>query len=425
MTVAQLTIHPHEADQAAEWFAQIAAMSLDTAGVSRPAFSDKETEVLVFLAGLGRSLGLSVRWDAGQNLIVSLPQDADAHRYVLIGSHVDTVPMGGNYDGLAGVLAGFLCLARAQTLGHRFARPVKVLAMRGEESAWFGPCYMSSKALLGALTKPELAAPHKGDGRCLAAHMAGVGIDMAPILAGRALIDQAEVLEYLELHIEQGPLLIGKDVPAAIVPAIRGNLRYKSMTCRGLSGHSGAVPRAFRQDAVMGLADLLMRLDENWQTILQKGDDLVLTSGIVSTDPEHHALSRIADTVHFSLDIRSQSDAVLAAMEELLQDEMRMVSRARGVTFEAGDAIKTPPARLDETLVQSLEAAMARLGLDPLRMASGGGHDAAVFANAGVRSAMVFVRNQNGSHNPDEAMEIEDFLVGASILYEHLRENRS
>src|SRR5690606_18187112 len=128
---------------------------------------------------------------------------------------------------------------------------------------------------------------------------------------------------YLELHIEQGPLLIGKNIPAAIVSGIRGNFRHRNIRCVGEAGHSGAVPRAYRRDPVLAMADLLVRLDESWSTILNMGDDLVLTSGMVGTDPANHAMSRIPDEIGFSLDVRSQSAKTLDDMRRLLEAEMR------------------------------------------------------------------------------------------------------
>lgn len=414
----------HAADHALaeRLFAEIAAMTPDTEGVSRPAFSDIETRTLKFLEDFARSEGLDVWYDAGCNANFSLPGDRDAERFAVIGSHVDSVPFGGNYDGLAGVVAGLVCLARAHRTGQRFARPVHVLAMRGEESAWFGPCYIGSKALTGTLAGREMDALHKGDGRTLEAHMDKIGLPVVDIRAGKPLIDLDRIEAYLELHIEQGPLLIGKDIPAAVVSGIRGNIRYRSITCYGEAGHSGAVPKAYRRDPVLAMADLLVRLDESWTTILNKGDDLVLTSGIVATDPEKHAMSRIPDSVSFSLDIRSQKASTLDDMRELLESEMREIERDRKVRFETGEELRVEPALCDRDLVAGLEKAMVRTGLEPFIMPSGGGHDAAVFAGAGVPSAMVFVRNRNGSHNPQEAMEIDDFLAGVDILFAFLAE---
>lgn len=146
----------------------------------------------------------------------------------------------------------------------------------------------------------------------------------------------------------------------------------------------------------------------------------MLTSGIVSTDPKRHAMSRIPDEVGFSLDIRSQSQDVLDAMTILLKEEINDIECERRVKFDLDPAHITPPALMDTEVVKNLEKAMSRIGLKPTTMASGGGHDAAIFANAGIPTAMIFVRNQNGSHNPLEAMKTEDFLAGTSIIYEHL-----
>lgn len=401
-------------------FGEIAGFSPDVEGVSRPAFSDIETRTLSFLEDFARREGLEVWYDKGLNANFCLPGDRDAERYTLIGSHVDSVPFGGNFDGLAGVVAGLLCLLRAKRRGTRFSTPVHVLAMRGEESAWFGPCYIGSKALTGTLAASELKACHKGDGRTLDAHMGALGIDMEPVRAGRPLMDLSRVSAYLELHIEQGPLLVGKGIPAAVVSGIRGNIRYRSVRCLGEAGHSGAVPRAFRRDPVLAMADLLVRLDESWATILAKGDDLVLTSGIVGTDPKMHAMTRIPDQISFSLDLRSQSARVLDEMRELLETEMAQIERDRKVRFELDEELRVEPALCDPALVSGLSAAMREAGQEPFVMASGGGHDAAVFSAAGVPAGMVFVRNRNGSHNPQEAMELPDLLSATDILHQYL-----
>ncbi|MDD7909927.1 Zn-dependent hydrolase [Pseudovibrio exalbescens] len=394
----------------------------DTEGVSRPAYSEIETESLKYLADFARGNGLHVEYDALENAIFSLPQDAKATQYVLIGSHIDSVPQGGNFDGLAGILAGLLCLLKAKQVGLRFKRPVKVIALRGEESAWFGPCYISSKALLGHLHLDELAARHKEDGRTLAEHMHDIGIDMEPIERGDQFLSPSSVLEYLELHIEQGPLLVEKKLPAGIVTGIRGNFRHRNIRCIGEPGHSGAVPRAYRHDPVFALADLLTRLDESWLTLLQKGNDLVLTSGIVGTDPNRHAMTRIPDEVGFSLDVRSQSKAVLNGMREMLAQEMATIEADRGVRFILDDEHRVEPALCDSRIVHGLSRAMNEIGYEPFHMASGAGHDAAVFANSGISTGMVFVRNRNGSHNPLEAMDISDFMVGTEIFYSYLME---
>jgi beta-ureidopropionase / N-carbamoyl-L-amino-acid hydrolase len=401
-------------------FDEIARRTADDKGVSRPAYSDIETATLEYLADCARAEGLDVSYDRGRNAWFSLPEDTDAEDYVLVGSHVDSVPRGGNFDGLAGVLAGLVCLVKSRREGVKFARPVKVIAMRGEESAWFGPCYIASKALLGVLEPGEQSAPHKGDGRPLIDHMSDIGVDVDAVQGATPLMDHKHILAYLELHIEQGPMLVEKQQPAAIVSGIRGNIRHKRIACIGEAGHSGAVPRAYRHDPVLAMAELLNRLDESWLTILQKGDDLVLTCGMLGTDVATHALSRIPDSVGFSLDIRSQDTSALNEMRELLHQEARYIAKDRGVKFQFDEEIFTSPALCDEGIVEDLTGAQRRLGQKPFVMPSGGGHDAAVFANAAVPTGMIFVRNRGGSHNPEESMEISDFLEATDIIFEYL-----
>lgn len=410
-----ITLKPLSA-LAAQIFDDIRALSADQAGVSRPAFSGIESDTLACLARYARAEGLVVEEDAGRNLLFSLPEHAEAERFTVIGSHVDSVPMGGNYDGLAGVIAGLMVLISARRGLCAPLRPVKVLALRGEESAWFGACYLGSKMLTGRLPEAEFQARHKGDGRPLSAHLQDLGLDTAPIAARQPICDLSRIDAYLELHIEQGPLLVERDLPAAVVTGIRGNIRYREARCIGQPGHSGAVPRAYRHDPVLAFAELMHRLDATWQHLLNKGQDLVVTSGVVGTDPTRHAIARIPDTLSFSLDIRSQDAETLAQMRTYLQTEMADIARSRGVQFELGAETAVAPARMDPDLVAGLERAMAQISGKAFSMASGGGHDAAVFAQAGVPAGMVFVRNRNGSHNPDEAMEISDFMVGVDIL---------
>jgi N-carbamoyl-L-amino-acid hydrolase len=193
------------------------------------------------------------------------------------------------------------------------------------------------------------------------------------------------------------------------------------VVCRGEAGHSGTVPRWLRRDAVFATSDLLMRLDEHWNRLLERGIDLVVTAGVYSTDPERQAISRIPGEVFFSFEVRSQSFETLEGFYELFRSECRAVSDQRGVVFEFDERIYTEPARMNETIIQRLVTGSDQLGYTTELIPSGAGHDAAVFANAGVPSGMIFVRNRNGSHNPDEAMTIEDFMKGAELMYEFAR----
>jgi N-carbamoyl-L-amino-acid hydrolase len=407
---------------AEELFAALRAVGDDGVGITREAYGPRESAAHEVVAQAGARLGLAVARDAAANLSLTLRGREPELPALACGSHLDSVPQGGNFDGAAGVLAGLLALACLGGEDTRPRRSICLYALRGEESAFFGRAYLGSSALFGRLTAADLATRRSGDGETLGACMAACGAAVARIARGEVLLDPASLHAWMELHIEQGPVLEARGLPLAAVTGIRGNLRYRSVVCHGEAGHSGAVPRWLRHDAVFATADLLHRLDGHWQRLLGAGHDLVLTSGVLGTDPAEHALARIPGTVRFSFEARSQSEETLAAVDQLFLDECARVGEERGVRFEPGRRIDTEGAVMDAEWTARLRAAIRQMGIDDQPMPSGAGHDSAVFARAGVPSAMLFVRNGHGSHNPREAMAMEDFLLGAEALYRCLRE---
>ncbi len=402
---------------ALEIFDEARRMSPDVEGVSRPAFSPTETAMLDYLDGIARRHGLVTWRDAGANLMIARPGDSRVEaRHGLLGSHVDTVPQGGNYDGLAGVVTALLALIALEREGAATALPIRVIALRGEESALYGHPYMGSKALFGLLDGRALAARSSLDGRPLRDAMAECGIDMARVEKGEPLVERDHIAFFLELHIEQGPLLIDRNWPVAAVTGIRGNIRHRQVRCFGEAGHSGAVPRWLRKDAVMATADLLIRMDEHWNVIQQHGGDLVLTCGIFHTNPAHNAMTRIPSETSFSFEARSQQATTLRAVEGLLHSECEIIERERGVRFVFDEPVYSKEAFLDASIVEALKTACAEEGLPAETAPSGAGHDAAIYSQAGIRSGMLFVRNANGSHNPHEAMDIDDMLQGVRVF---------
>ena len=203
--------------------------------------------------------------------------------------------------------------------------------------------------------------------------MAKAGVDIAPITEARHLVDPAHFHCWMELHIEQGPVLVAKDKPVGIVTGIRGNARYPRIVCRGEAAHSGAVPRWLRHDAVLAMAELLMRIDEHWRVLLEWGEDLVVTSGIVETNAQEHAISRVPGEVSFALEFRSQDTRTLRSFEALVRSECAQIEAKRGVTFELGASVYTEPARMSAALVELIESIAAGSGVPCEIMASGGG----------------------------------------------------
>jgi N-carbamoyl-L-amino-acid hydrolase len=401
---------------AEDLFAALRRATGDGVGITRDSYGAGESTALDIIEAASRAHGLDAERDAAANLVVTRPGADPALPVLACGSHLDSVPQGGNYDGAAGVIAGLLALVGIRADGFTPRRGIRLYGLRGEESAAFGRAYTGSSALFGKLTKDDLTLRHARTGRSLEDCMRDAGAAIERIAAGDVLLDPATLFAWLELHIEQGPVLTARKLPVAAVTGIRGNVRHRTVTCTGEVGHSGAVPRWLRRDAVFASADLLTRMDSHWQHLLAQGHDLVVTTGAFGTDPAEHAIARIPGTVRFSFEARSQSQETLDAFHALFESECRHTEETRGVGFQMTRRLDTAPAVMDSFWVERLRGIIRRLGLPDEPMASGAGHDAAVFANAGVPSAMVFVRNQNGSHNPNEAMEMDDFLTGAEVL---------
>jgi N-carbamoyl-L-amino-acid hydrolase len=403
----------HLADDLFQTFRE---MSFDGIGISRETYGPGETNAMQVIEDMARGHGFETSWDAARNLIVRLLGRAPELPVVATGSHLDSVPQGGNFDGAAGVIAGLMALISAHERGQPL-RTMEMYVLRGEESAWYGgPCYFGSRALFGELTDGDFTAPHRSSGRTLADHMADCGVDLGPLRARRPLVGRSHFACWMELHIEQGPVLIAREKPVGIVTGIRGNVRHRRVVCTGEAAHSGAVPRWLRHDAVLAMAELLGRLDEHWRVLLEWGEDLVLTAGIVETNRSEHAVSRVPGEVSFALEYRSQDAKTLKSFGTLVQSECAQVAKKRGVTFELGPAVQTEPARMSEKATGLLQRAAQGLEVAFEMLPSGAGHDSAVFANAGIASSMIFIRNDKGSHNPNEAMDIADFQLGANVL---------
>jgi N-carbamoyl-L-amino-acid hydrolase len=388
---------------------RIGADTRGTLGITRAPYDAAEQRAAEATAAVLRGAGFAPEYDGFGNLHAILPGADAAAPAVGLGSHFDSVPDGGNYDGLAGVMAGLAVLLAARRSGARPARPLRLVGLRGEESPWYGTAYLGSRMALGLVPHATMGKLVRGDtGRTLADHMAALGFRGQP----SASLSPDNLACWLELHIEQGPLLIGRDVPIGIATAIRGNIRHAQAKCFGEWAHSAAVPRDFRRDAVVAVSELVMAMDAR----MALGDDnFVCTVGIVATRADQHAMTKVPGEVAFTLNLGATNPEVLRQSGEYAAERAREIEATRGVRFELGPDTGSQPTRLDPALVARLDAAAGALGLGRHRMPTVG-HDAGMFAQAGIPAAMVLVRNQNGSHNPHEALEQEDYAAGVRVL---------
>jgi len=401
---------------AARLFSELRLRTGGARGITRASYGLGEQIAHDVVRREARRLGLDCRIDAACNLSMTL-RGARPGPGIMIGSHLDSVPMGGNYDGAAGVLAGLAVAAGYRAAGVVPPQDLTILAIRAEESTWFGASYIGSRAMFGKLTGHELDTVLRAGDRVALGHaIDAAGGDCAHLRLGKPLRTPARPAVFIEPHIEQGPALIAANRAIGIVTGIRGSFRHRRAACHGTYAHSGATPRHARADAVLSVARLISALDDIWTRLEAEGHDLTVTFGQVGTDPAEAAFSKVAGRVDFSVDIRSQSAATLDLMRAELRKAVALIEASCRVRFDLGPETGSDAALMDPWLIAALAEAAAAEGTEPEIMACGAGHDAAVFAAQGIATGMLFIRNSNGSHNPDEAMEIEDFAVAARVL---------
>ena len=396
-------------------------MSADTLGVTRQGYSELETDVLHYLQGLGRDLDLEIHCDDAGNVWMTLPGRDRSLPALVSGSHVDSVPQGGNYDGLAGVTAALTVAWWMRRHQFQPERDYTVLMMRCEESSFFGKAYVGSLGMMGRLTPADLLLRHRTQDMTLGQFISSCGLDANALTTGKPVIDLEKFGSFIELHIEQGPTLTSnEDVRVGVVTGIRGNVRHKNVVCHGETAHSGAVNKEFRHDAVMATAALIHRLENAWQAWLDKGEDLVFTVGVIRTSATA-AISVIPGEVSFTVDMRSLSADTCERFHALMLQEAEKIEKERGVRFVFDKALYTAPGEVDQALSDRLYAAAEANQIPCMRLPSGAGHDAAVIGAAGIPVAMIFVANQNGSHNPHEEMQMKDFMTGVDLLWQTVR----
>src|ERR1043166_211802 len=328
-------------------------------GGTRAPYGPGEQYAHKLLAETARSLDLEVEVDAAGNTYMTLPgRDRAAPRW-FTGSHLDSVPQGGNYDGAAGVIAGVTALAALKRARFEPAQDLTVMGIRSEETgSWFTGKHgghLGSRMALGLFEPDEFEQTVRVDcGKSLAQVMAECGFDIDKVHRGPPHLKASSIKGYLELHIEQGPVLEAKRLPVGVVTSIRGNARLRSARCIGEYNHGGGTPQELRRDAGTATSELVVEVDRAWQRLDAQGRDLVFAFGKFYTDPAAHTLSKVAGEVNFSLDLRSGDGAVLKVMRELVQAKAAEIGARRQVSFELGKFSNTDPCVLDESLRRDL-----------------------------------------------------------------------
>lgn len=396
-------------------FEQIAEASRGEPGITRAPYGPDETFAHDVMSARAADLGLEICTDAAANTYMTLPGRDRTLPPVITGSHLDSVAHGGNFDGAAGVIAGLTAIGAIKKMGLTPERDITVMAVRAEESVWFQVSYVGSRGALGTLPDGALDVTRVDTGRSLADHIAECGGNPVALRRGEHYLDPTKIHAFLEVHIEQAPSLVEASIPVGLCIGIPGNFRYPNARIVGRYDHVGT-PRRFRRDAMMAGAEIAMTLDRIWQDNEVAGRPMAVTFGRFHTDTSAHGMTTVPGEFRFSLDVRAYAPEVLSDVEARFHAAIKDIEQRRRVTFELGPRAEAGVGEVSPNILSGLEAAATSLGISTMRLGSPASHDAAAFAKAGVPMAMLFVRNENGSHNPEEAMEIDDFLHTASVL---------
>jgi allantoate deiminase len=356
-----------------------------------PPMRDCHREITCWL----EPLGIPVRVDAAGNLLASYPAAQSGAPKLLVGSHLDTVPNAGAYDGVLGVV---LAISLLEVLhGRRLPFGIEVVGFSEEEGVRFGIPFIGSRALVGRLDE-ELLKAQDSQGTSVQKAIEEFGLNPAEI--SQACLN-GEYFGYIEFHIEQGPVLEKLGQPLAVVDSIAGQSRLE-FTFVGRSNHAGTAPMHLRYDALAGAAEWITAVER----VARNVTGLVATVGKIEAKPG--ATNVIAGETRLSLDVRHGSEEIRIQAVRDLVEQAQEIARRRGLTARWKTLLEQRAVAMDTFLVAEIERAIGKTGGAPHRMVSGAGHDAMILAEK-VPAAVIFLRTPGGiSHDPSESVAVED-----------------
>lgn len=380
----------------------IAKSSVDEIGVTRFPFTPEHKAALGVIQSWMAQAGLQVHMDAAGTLI-GRKQGPNGAPVLLIGSHQDSVRNGGRYDGIMGVVLGCLALEKLKAEAVELPFSVEILAFADEEGVRFPTALMGPRALAGTLD-PAVLDMKDNDGVSLRRALADFGGD--PDAVSSLARDPSKTAGYLEIHIEQGPVLEAADAALGIVTGICG-IERNTVTFTGDTGHAGTVPMDSRRDALVAASDFISAIHD----AAMKIPDLRATVGALSLHP--NVVNAIPSKVELTLEIRALDDTVRDKFARSARSVGDRISEFRRVGFSMERTYKQPAVPCDINMIGELEAAVAAIGHTAPRLPSGATHDASAMADL-CRTSLLFVRCKDGlSHKPEEFATGND--MGAAI----------
>jgi allantoate deiminase len=373
-------------------------------GVSRFAWTPELARANKWLMQRLAELGLEVELDPAGNVLGRW--QAGAGKAVLLGSHLDTVPNGGRFDGALGVLAALDVVRRLKAEGVEPTRPLWVVSFNDEEGGRFQTGMLGSRAFCGDCDLEDWS------GRGVPEAMAEAGFDFARLVDARSL---DRIGAYLELHIEQGPVLERVGVDLGVVTAITGMLGFRARFL-GEANHAGTTPMDLRRDALAGAARAVLALRHE----ARSRDDMTANVGVITAEPG--GFNVVPGAAELTIDVRSPAPEGFARLEPFVHEMLERIAAEEGLGLELRETHRKEPVLLDADLQDRLEAAAHDEGASTLRLPSGAGHDAMVLAHH-VPAAMLFVPSRGGlSHTPEEFSTPEHCELGARVLTRAVRD---
>ncbi|KAF0230582.1 MAG: allantoate [Beijerinckiaceae bacterium] len=388
------------------------ALDTDEPGkLSRLYLSPAHRKAVDRVTGWFREAGLTPALDAVGNISARFEGTTPGLPALIIASHIDTVRDAGKYDGNLGVLAGLAVVEELRRLGEKLPFAIEVIAFGDEEGVRFPITLSGSRAVAGRFDMAALDGAD-ADGITMRAAMEAFGLDPTGIAA--IARKPKDVLAYLELHIEQGPVLEAADQPLGVVTSI-ASIQRLAATIKGEAGHAGTVPMPYRHDALAAAAEMILAVER----IANGRKGMVGTVGIVHAEPG--AVNVIPGDVRFSLDLRAPNDEDRIAGVNAVLAELNAIAKRRGVSLDLSAGYEEKAALCHPAIQEGLAAAIRSLGFEPIALASGAGHDAMSF-EALCPMGMLFLRCKGGiSHNPAEEITQADADIALAAMLAFVR----
>ena len=386
-------------------------------GITRLPFTAEARKCVDTLSLLMTDAGLAVREDAAGNVIGRLEGGKPGAPALVIGSHFDSVKFGGNFDGMAGIIVGIEVIRMLRASGVKLRHPIEVMGTHDEEGVRFGTGFFGSRVMMGEVDVLYLHRYKDADGISIHDAMISYGLSPSQISTAERNYEK-DIAAFIEVHIEQGPVLENCQTQIGLVNCIVGIQRY-FVTVTGRPDHAGSTPMDMRIDAMDSASKVISKIS-GWAKDVG-GNGTVATVGFLMTTP--NAMNIIPQEVCFSVDIRSNEQSRIEQILAKLSAELEYICGETGATFVIEEKLKVAPAYLNEEWLEMMAISCDKLGLSHKTMSSGAGHDALMTAPK-VDTVMLFVPSKNGrSHSLAEWSEYDDLANAARVVYDTLAVN--